>query len=134
MNRFYILVGSNINPKKNIEKGLKLLNASDFVEIEAASNAVTTKPIGMEGDDFVNQVLRCKTDLKFKDTLHYLKKVESKCGRVREAQNKFISRTLDLDIICWNDYEGTIEGYKLPDPDIERYHFIKMLLDQVHSD
>ena len=44
--------------------------------------------------------------------------------RIRE-ENKFIPRTLDLDIINWNNFEGVIEGYQLPDPEIEKHDFIK---------
>ena len=131
MNRLYILVGSNIDPNENIKKGLKHLNQSDSIVVEAVSSEFISKPVGMEGSDFINIVLRCSTNLEFLETNTLLKKIEAICGRERDPQNKFTSRTLDLDIICWNNFEGIIEGYKLPDPDIEKYDYIKVPLSEV---
>ena len=131
MNRLYILVGSNIDPNENIKKGLKHLNQSDSIVVEAVSSEFISKPVGMEGSDFINIVLRCSTNLEFIETNTLLKKIEAICGRERDPQNKFTSRTLDLDIICWNNFEGIIEGYKLPDPDIEKYDYIKVPLSEV---
>ena len=131
MNRLYILVGSNIDPNENVKKGLKHLNQSDLIVVEAVSSEFISKPVGMEGSDFINIVLRCSTNLEFLETNTLLKKIEAICGRERDPQNKFTSRTLDLDIICWNNFEGIIEGYKLPDPDIEKYDYIKVPLAEV---
>ena len=131
MNRLYILVGSNIDPNENVKKGLKHLNQSDSIVVEAVSSEFISKPVGMEGSDFINIVLRCSTDLEFIETNTLLKEIEAICGRERDPQNKFTPRTLDLDIICWNNFEGIIEGYKLPDPDIEKYDYIKVPLSEV---
>ena len=131
MNRLYILVGSNIDPNENVKKGLKHLNQSDSIVVEAVSSEFISKPVGMEGSDFINIVLRCNTNLEFIETNTLLKEIEAICGRERDPQNKFTSRTLDLDIICWNNFEGIIEGYKLPDPDIEKYDYIKVPLSEV---
>ena len=84
----------------------------------------------MEGDDFINKVINCSTDMNFRETLDYLKSIEERCGRVRE-ENKFIPRTLDLDIVDWNNHEGVIEGYQLPDPDISKYEFISIPLFEI---
>ena len=131
MNRFYVLIGSNIDPNDNVKKGLNYLNQSDSIDVEAVSSEFISKPVGMEGSDFINIVLRCSTNLEFLETNTLLKKIEAICGRERDPQNKFTSRTLDLDIICWNNFEGIIEGYKLPDPDIEKYDYIKVPLSEV---
>ena len=123
-NNFYILVGSNIEPTKNIKKGLNLIEQENKISLIKQSSDYQSKAVGMEGDDFINKVINCSTDMNFRETLDYLKSIEQRCGRVRE-ENKFIPRTLDLDIIDWNNYEGVIDGYQLPDPEIEKYEFIK---------
>ena len=131
MNRLYILVGSNIDPNENVKKGLNYLNQSDSIVVEAVSSEFISKPVGMDGSDFINIVLRCSTNLEFIETNILLKEIEASCGRERDPKNKFTPRTLDLDIICWNNFEGIIEGYKLPDPDIEKYDYIKVPLSEV---
>ena len=123
-NNFYVLVGSNIEPTKNIKKGLNLIEQENKISLIKQSSDYQSKAVGKAGDDFINKVINCSTDMNFKETLNYLKSVEKRCGRMRE-ENKFIPRTLDLDIIDWNNYEGVIEGYQLPDPNISVYNFIK---------
>ena len=54
MNRFYVLIGSNIDPNDNVKKGLNYLNQSDSIDVEAVSSEFISKPVGMEGSDFVN--------------------------------------------------------------------------------
>ena len=88
-------------------------------------------PVGMEGNRFINIVLRCKTKLSFRETLSELKKIELLCGRIRDPKNKFTSRTLDLDIIDWNNEEAIIEGYQMPDPDIKKHDFIKIPYSEI---
>ena len=85
----------------------------------------------MDGNDFLNLALRCTTELSFKDSLKLLKDIETSCGRERDPNNKFTPRTLDLDIIIWNDFEGVIDGYELPDPDINKYEFIQIPLAEI---
>ena len=104
MNKFYVLVGSNIEPQENVKKGLNLIKESIEVNLEAVSSEHISKAVGMDGDNFLNLVLRCTTELDFKDTVSLLKNIEVLCGRTRDPNNKFTSRTLDLDIIIWNDF------------------------------
>ena len=129
-NNFYVLVGSNIEPAENIKKGLNLIEQENKIFLIKQSSDYQSKAVGMEGDDFINKVINCSTDMNFRETLDYLKSIEERCGRVRE-ENKFIPRTLDLDIIDWNNHEGVIEGYQLPDPDISKYEFISIPLSEI---
>ena len=126
MNKFYVLVGSNIKPQINIEKGIALIRKLKIIELESMSKEYHSDPVGMEGNRFINIVLRCKTKLSFREVLSELKKIELLCGRIRDPKNKFTSRTLDLDIIDWNSEEAIIDGYQMPDPDIKKHDFIKI--------
>ena len=60
--------------------------------------------------------------------------IEATCGRERDPNNKFTPRTLDLDIIHWNDFDGIMEGYKLPDPDIKKHDYISVPLAEIFQD
>ena len=131
MNKFYVLVGSNINPHENVNKGLDLIKKNNEIVLEAVSSEYISKAVGMDGNDFLNLALRCATELSFKDSLKLLKDIEASCGRERDPNNKFTPRTLDLDIIVWNDFEGVIDGYELPDPDINKYEFIQIPLAEI---
>ena len=85
MNRFYVLVGSNINPHENVKKGLELINESAEISLEAVSSEFLSKAVGMDGDDFLNQALRCTTKLDFKETINILK-ILKHCVVEKETQ------------------------------------------------
>jgi 2-amino-4-hydroxy-6-hydroxymethyldihydropteridine diphosphokinase len=96
-----ILLGSNIDPEKNINRALhqlmhacKLLNSSQIWETEA---------IGSNGPDFLNMAIVVETPL-LEDELKFnvLRGIEKELGRVR-GENKYASRTIDLDIILFDD-------------------------------
>ena len=58
MNRFYVLVGSNIEPQENVKKGLDLIKKNNEIVLEAVSSEYISKAVGMDGNDFLNLVLR----------------------------------------------------------------------------
>ena len=66
MNKFYVLVGSNIKPQINIEKGIDLIHKSKIIEIESMSKEHHSDPVGMDGNSFINMVLKCKTKSSFR--------------------------------------------------------------------
>lgn len=67
------------------------------------SEMIRTKPIGMTNQaDFVNGAMLLETELSFEDFRMYLKNLEDRLGRDRSLP-KFGPRTMDLDIIVWND-------------------------------
>ncbi len=53
-------------------------------------------------NDFLNGAFLISTDLKFEEFIEYLKKVEKKLGRIK-SYKKFSSRTIDLDLVVWNE-------------------------------
>ena len=73
------------------------------VEIIAISSWVKTAPIGITNqNDFINGAIKIRTTLSQNDLIDYLKKLENKLGRDRSLP-KFGPRTIDLDIVVWNN-------------------------------
>ena len=100
MNYAIVSIGSNINPKENTLKALKILREEQ--EILAESEFVVTKPVGFQDQpDFLNGCVLIQTSLDFDDLNEFLKEIEKHLHRVK-TQEKSGSRTIDLDIISWN--------------------------------
>ena len=96
-------VGANIEPEKNIAAAREILASEQ--RLLTASSFVYTAPIGYtDQPDFLNGAFLVATRLDHEQFTTYLKTVENRLGRVRNA-NKFGPRTIDLDIVIWN---GTI--------------------------
>ena len=100
MNRAVIGIGSNINPKENIQKAIQEIGYSH--RLIKQSTFTETRPIGfLNQPDFVNGVLLIQTTLDFNAFKSWLHQLEKKMGRKRNG-NKFGPRVIDLDIVVWN--------------------------------
>jgi 2-amino-4-hydroxy-6-hydroxymethyldihydropteridine diphosphokinase len=96
-----VLIGSNIQPEVYLPLAVELLKKS--VWLEALSSAWETPAVGSKGPNFLNAVgvfiaQRRMDELK----ADVLRPIEAQLGRVRSA-DKFAPRTLDLDLIMWED-------------------------------
>ncbi len=100
MNEVFLLLGSNIDPEKNILLALNYLK--DHFTILDVSNTWQTKPVGSNEADFLNTAVKLQTTLdaftlKEKCLCH----IEEVLGRVR-LPDKNAPRTIDLDIVVFN--------------------------------
>lgn len=121
MNTAAVGVGSNIDPGNNIRKAKK--HISEDHSLIRSSSFVKTKPIGYEDqDDFLNGAFLVRTSLKKKEFINYLKGLENKLGRIR-TRNKNGPRTIDLDVVIWND--------KIIDQDCYKRDFLKNCLNEL---
>ena len=100
MNLAVVSAGSNIEPRKNMLTACEII-ASEQVLLHR-SEFILTKPIGYSDQpDFLNCCLLIQTKLPQDGFKTYLRKTETKIGRVRTG-NKNGPRAIDLDIIAWN--------------------------------
>ncbi len=101
MNTCIIGIGSNIEAESNIKKMLEILQKK--VEVLKISPMIQTKPIGIEDQPYyTNGAVKIQTDLVLSELNARLKDIEDALGRERKGP-KFGPRTMDLDIVVWND-------------------------------
>jgi 2-amino-4-hydroxy-6-hydroxymethyldihydropteridine diphosphokinase len=106
-----LLLGSNIQPEKNLTFGLDLLR--NMVTISRLSSVWETPSVGSSGPDFLNLAVLITTPLNTKELkAQVLRPLEIQLGRMRSA-NKNAPRTFDIDIII---FDG-----QLLDPNLWRY-------------
>lgn len=95
-----LLLGSNIQPEKNLTMGLDLLR--NMVTIFRISSVWETPSVGTSGPDFLNLAMLITTPLNTRELkAQVLRPLEIQLGRVRSA-NKNAPRTLDIDIILFD--------------------------------
>jgi len=99
----YIGLGSNKgNPKKKLELAIKELDKK--VEIIKKSSIYETEPVGDNGtENFFNMVIKVQTEFPPHVLLDKLLKIEASLGRNRKNEKKWGDRTLDLDILSYDD-------------------------------
>ena len=96
-----LLLGSNIQPEKNLALGVDLLRSK--LKIVRVSSVWETPAVGSAGPDFLNMALLATTSLEagvFKDKV--IQPLEMQLGRVRSA-DKNAPRTFDIDITRFDD-------------------------------
>lgn len=111
MTRVYLGVGSNIDRDINICTGLDNLEA-DF-GLRQVSSVYESEALGFEGPAFYNMAVELDVDIELGPLARYLRQMEYRMGRPRDA-TRFSSRTLDLDILCFGDACGLVDGIELP--------------------
>ena len=123
--KYYLSLGSNINPESNLDLAISALNQI-LTETERSS-IYKTQAEGFEGDDFLNLIFSGVSSLAFEDLNKKLKDIEDSSGRDRKAQ-KFSSRTLDIDIVLQlNDEEEIL----FESDEIAKYRFVSEPLEEL---
>jgi 2-amino-4-hydroxy-6-hydroxymethyldihydropteridine diphosphokinase len=125
MARAFLSVGSNIDPAENIKKALKLLR-SDVCITGISTVYLTPAEDRPEQPSYYNCVVEVETQelpVKFKYSI--LRPIEEALGRKR-SEDKFAARTIDLDLILYDDLIMETETIILPDPQISRRAFVAL--------
>lgn len=128
MTRVYLSLGSNIDRHRHIEAGLDAL-ASLFGDLQVSS-VFESEAVGFTGDHFFNLVVGIDTDLTLGSLSDQLKSIELANGRQRRGP-KFSSRTLDIDILSYDDFVGEEAGVKLPRAEITKNAFVLWPLAEI---
>lgn len=100
MAQIFISLGSNVDREKHLRAGLNTLIAN-FPEYQH-SNVYESEAVGFNGNNFYNSVLAAKTDMPLDEVCALLKQIERDNGRT-PADKKFSPRTLDLDLLFYDD-------------------------------
>jgi 2-amino-4-hydroxy-6-hydroxymethyldihydropteridine diphosphokinase len=130
MNNVYLLIGGNMGDRlKNLsestnyiekEVGAILKKSSIY---ETAAWGVTDQP------SFLNQVLFVSTKLSAEDVLKTILSIEEKMGRKRVE--KMGPRTIDIDILFYNDEIISLPNLSVPHPHIANRRFVLAPLAEI---
>ena len=114
MNEVYLLLGSNEGDRMQwMKQAIDLLSAHGTIAKQ--SSVYETAAWGIEEQpSFLNMVVLLKTDLTAIRLLSEIHDIEKKLGRQREV--KWGQRTLDIDILLYNDEQIELPGLLVPHP------------------
>lgn len=127
MVRAFISIGSNIDPETNVKNAIHRLRLT--ARVMAISTVYRTEPVGPPGQPwFYNCVVEIETDLAPRELkFRLLRRIEGELGRTRSS-DKFAARTIDLDLILYDELVMTTPDLALPDPDIPERPFLAIPL------
>jgi dihydroneopterin aldolase/2-amino-4-hydroxy-6-hydroxymethyldihydropteridine diphosphokinase len=116
MSRALIALGSNLGDSFTImQQAISEIEQLSETHVEAVSNLYETEPVGgPEQNSFLNAAILISTSLEPQNLLAALHEIEALHGRTREIQ--WGPRTLDLDLIDYENFTSTDESLKVPHP------------------
>ncbi len=130
----YIGIGSNLGDKRgNIRRAVEALGADPGNRRVRCSPLYSTEPVGKKDQDwFVNGVVSLETSLGPRELLELLISIEKKMGRVR--REKWGPRTIDLDILFYEDQILKEPNLQVPHPRLHERKFVLLPLRDLAPD
>lgn len=127
----YIALGSNMGDKAGyLNQAVSELKNAPGCRVETVSDFVVTEPYGnVEQDDFLNGCLELRTLLPPQELLELLHEIEQKADRKRDAY--WGPRTLDLDILLYDEQIIDTENLRIPHIGMHKRGFVLKPLAQI---
>ncbi len=127
----YLSIGSNMGDrKKYLLDGIEFIKKDENVRVLKVSEPKETAPYGnTEQDDFLNGAVKLETILTPHELLDLLHGAENAAGRVRKEH--WGPRTLDMDILLYDDIVLEDDDLVIPHPDMMNRDFVLEPLKEI---
>ncbi len=127
----YVSIGSNINRYLHVSSSLDALSER-FGEL-VISPVYESESVGFDGSNFLNLVAGFQCQDSVAQLSVSLRKIEYDNDRRRDGP-KFGPRTLDIDILTYDDKVGDINGISLPRDEITKNAFVLLPLVNIAAE
>ncbi|HDN27358.1 MAG TPA: 2-amino-4-hydroxy-6-hydroxymethyldihydropteridine diphosphokinase [Thioploca sp.] len=130
MARVYVSIGSNIEPLRYIRTGLADMQRQ--FGVLTLSSVYESEAIGFEGDNFYNLIAGFDTRMTVQTVASILRIIEKNNDRKRTSE-RFSARTLDLDVLLYDDLIFKDKEVEVPRDEILKYAFVLLPLAEIAS-
>jgi 2-amino-4-hydroxy-6-hydroxymethyldihydropteridine diphosphokinase len=128
MPEIFASIGSNIDAENNIRSAVQALEKR-FGSLRLSS-VYQSQAVGFDGDDFLNLVVAFDSDQSPVMIQKQFHDIEIEHGRQR-GDKAFASRSLDIDLLLYNDLIMDNGKLHLPRDEIEKYAFVLAPLAEI---
>jgi 2-amino-4-hydroxy-6-hydroxymethyldihydropteridine diphosphokinase len=121
----YVGLGANQGEaRETLDAALESLRVLEKSELVAVSPYYLTAPIDAEGPDYLNAVVRLDTELEPYALLLHLLDLELMLGRKRRGAKRNAPRSVDLDLLLYDELSLQSAPLTLPHPRMHRRAFV----------
>ncbi|MGB6064329.1 MAG: 2-amino-4-hydroxy-6-hydroxymethyldihydropteridine diphosphokinase [Desulfomonilaceae bacterium] len=137
MSRYaYIGFGSNQGDRElKFREALAALAELPVTTVEKHSGLYETEPIGLadNGSKFLNAAVALKTDLSPVELMKMLRVIELNLGK-SPTHRSDMSRTIDLDLLLYEDLHISEDGLEIPHPRMHHRAFVLVPLAEIAAE
>ena len=129
----YLSLGSNLGDRRQLLHTAINEIAERVGRVEAISSCIETEPVGFDSVHlFLNMAVRVMTELNPYELLKVLKQLERDLGRTRKSHDGVhYDRTIDIDILLYDNLEVNSEELKIPHPRMWERDFVMRPLKEI---
>lgn len=135
----FLSLGSNLGDRAENLRVARELLAEELKVGLIGSCLLETEAIGFTGPAFLNQVIGFESNIAPEALLDICQGIEEKLGRPHHApaydpvtgKRVYEDRTIDIDILIYNDLEIHTDRLTLPHPQVVSRPFVRTLLDNI---
>ena len=119
----FLGLGANIEePKTQIATAIQTLSNHEHIEVVKVSSLYESEAIGPPQPNFINAVAEINTHVSAETLLALLQAIELEQGRKREQH--WGPRTLDIDILLFDQVQLTSRHLTIPHPEMKHRAFV----------
>ena len=127
----YLSLGSNLDPERHLREAIRALRAR--FDAVVVSGVYRFPAVGYDGADFLNAAASVRTDLAPEALNAWLHALEDAHGRDRGGP-RYSDRTLDIDIVLYDDLVAEGDGHLRIPRDELRHAFVLKPLAEIAPD
>ncbi|MCR5213095.1 MAG: 2-amino-4-hydroxy-6-hydroxymethyldihydropteridine diphosphokinase [Eubacterium sp.] len=127
----YMGLGSNLGDRERyLEMAIEELRRDSNIEVTKVSSFIETEPYGpVEQPNFLNAVIETSTTLEADELLDIIHDIEKEAGRERIIH--WGPRTLDIDILLFDDEIINTRNLTIPHPEMHKREFVLRPLSEI---
>jgi 2-amino-4-hydroxy-6-hydroxymethyldihydropteridine diphosphokinase len=132
----FIALGGNVGDvRSTFDRAIAMLCDGGAVRLKARSSDYLTPPWGVtDQPQFINAVVMVTTSLSPHDLLSRAKECERALGRNRQREQRWGPRTIDIDLLAYDDVEVHDGELTLPHPHLFERAFVLVPLAEIAPD
>ena len=131
-NSVYICLGGNMGDRDFYIKSALHEVEKNIGEVIKISSLYETSAWGSSNQQaYLNQCVLIHTILQVQEVMDALCAIEKRLGRVRDTNNQYAARTIDLDILFYNDHIIDTISLQIPHPRLHLRKFVLVPLNEI---
>lgn len=132
----YLSLGSNLGDRVGyLQQATSLLSAIPQIRIVSTSSFYETEPWQMESKNwFVNAIVQISTALNPEELLRECHRIETQLGRKRDGNKNYADRTIDIDILFYDDLIINAPGLTIPHKFFHKRAFLMVPMLEIAQD